>query len=123
MLAGSNGPGGIALDDFELVRSLGVVALVHPTPHIADVVRRGAAGKDPVEMTITGTSIAIGRQIVELGLPDGVLIVALTRDDDLIVPQGGTVLEPGDQLLVLADPSAVADTCQALGAERTSDSP
>lgn len=105
-------------------RLLGVAAPVStPTPPIADVVRRDAPGSDLVEMTITGTSTAIGRQIVELGLPDGVLIVTLTRDDALIVPQGGTVLEPGDQLLVLADPSAAADTIQLLGGERTSGSP
>ena len=103
-------------------RLLGVAAPpVTAGPPIADVVRRGALTKNLVEMTITGTSPVIGRQVVEVGLPEGILIVTLTRDDDLIVPQGGTVLEPGDQLLVLVDPDTVATACELLGAERRND--
>jgi cell volume regulation protein A len=99
-------------------RLLGVAApTIRASPTIADVVRRGALTKDLVEMTITGTSPAIGRQVVELGLPEGVLIVTLTRDDDLIVPQGATVIEPGDELLVLVDPDTVGTARALLGAE------
>jgi cell volume regulation protein A len=54
------------------------------------------------EVTIPAQSDAVGSQIVELGLPEGVLIVLLKRHDEIIVPSGGTVLEAGDLLLVLA---------------------
>jgi len=40
---------------------------------------------------------------MQLGLPAGVLIVLITRDDDSIVPNGGTVLQEGDKLVVLAN--------------------
>jgi cell volume regulation protein A len=100
-------------------RLLGVASpAVTASPPIAEIVRHGAITKDLVEMTITGTSPAVGRQVVDVGLPQGVLIVTLTRDDDLIVPQGGTVLEPGDRLLVLVDPARVATVGALLGAER-----
>jgi potassium/hydrogen antiporter len=49
-----------------------------------------------------GSSV-IGRQIVGAGFPKGALIVLIGRGGAFIVPNGGTVIEPGDRLLVLAD--------------------
>ncbi len=43
------------------------------------------------------------KAIVELGLPDDLLVILVARDDDFMVPSGGTVLEDGDTLLVLSD--------------------
>jgi trk system potassium uptake protein TrkA len=37
----------------------------------------------------------------ELGLPDSTVVVAVTRAESVFVPDGGTVLEPGDQLLIV----------------------
>ena len=37
----------------------------------------------------------------ELGLPDSTVVVAVTRTDRVFVPDGGTTLEPGDQLLIV----------------------
>jgi NhaP-type Na+/H+ and K+/H+ antiporter len=50
-------------------------------------------------LTIPAQSDTVGSRVVELGLPDGVLIVLLKRNDELIVPSGGTVLEAGDTRL------------------------
>jgi cell volume regulation protein A len=36
------------------------------------------------------------------GLPRGALIVLIGRGDEFIVPNGGTVIEAGDRLLMLA---------------------
>ncbi len=87
------------------------------TAHLAELIPEGAISKDLVEMTLPGTARAAGRQIVDLGLPKGVLIVLLSREDDAIVPQGGTVLEPGDRLLVLVDTDTAGDVRDILGAE------
>jgi cell volume regulation protein A len=57
---------------------------------------------DLVEITVPDTSPVIGRQIVDLRLPRSTLVVLLSRNDDFIIPGGGTILEPGDTLLVLA---------------------
>lgn len=58
------------------------------------------------ELTVpTGSSI-VGRQIVDLGLPPGTLIVLLGRQGDFIIPGGSTVIEAGDRLLVLAGKDA-----------------
>lgn len=64
---------------------------------------------DLVELTIPDDSLIRGKQIVDLHLPKTALIVLLNRNDDFIVPRGGTVLEPGDKILVLSDKQALAE--------------
>jgi len=99
-------------------RLVGVRAPAPPaTAHLAELIPEGAITNDLVEMTLPGTARAAGRQIVDLGLPKGVLIVLISRDDDAIVPQGGTVLEPGDRLLVLVDGGTAEAVRELLGAE------
>ncbi|HEY8340775.1 MAG TPA: potassium/proton antiporter [Egibacteraceae bacterium] len=65
------------------------------------------AGRAPETMTVAPGSAADGRQIVDLGLPEGTLIVLVTRGDQYLVPQGGTVLQAGDDLLVIGDPTVI----------------
>lgn len=89
------------------------------TAHLAGLIPNGATTEELVEMTLPGTARSAGRQIVDLGLPSGVLIVLLNRDGDAIVPQGGTVLEPADHLLVLVDRERAEDVRDILGAEPT----
>lgn len=56
-----------------------------------------------VEIILPGNSRAIGKAIVKLGLPKPALIVLLVRDGKYIQPNGATVLEEGDKLLLLAN--------------------
>ena len=59
------------------------------------------------ELEIHADSPAAGRRILELGLPSGALVVLLNRGGQSLVPEGSTVLHPGDTVLVLADHTAV----------------
>jgi cell volume regulation protein A len=54
-----------------------------------------------VDVIVPYNSEAAGKSLVELGLPQGSLIVLITRNDEFLVPTGGTVLQAGDALLVL----------------------
>lgn len=45
----------------------------------------------------------IGKQILELDLPENVLIVLINRGGKFLVPRGSTVLEPYDKLMILSD--------------------
>ncbi|HEX6193686.1 MAG TPA: potassium/proton antiporter [Chitinophagaceae bacterium] len=56
-----------------------------------------------VEVILPGNSPAVGKAIVKLGLPKPTLIVLLVRDGKYIQPNGATVLEEGDKLLLLAN--------------------
>jgi cell volume regulation protein A len=61
------------------------------------------AGSDLIEVVIPETSEVAGKQVVDVPLPKSALIVLLGRNDDFIVPRGGTILQAGDTLLVLAE--------------------
>jgi cell volume regulation protein A len=62
------------------------------------------------EIRIQKDSAAVGRSIVSLGLPRGALIVLIGRGNEFIIPSGGTILEGGDTLLVIADRLSLATT-------------
>lgn len=55
------------------------------------------------ELPILLDSSIVGKAIVELGLPNGFLIILIARGNDFLLPGGGTVLQGGDILLVLSD--------------------
>jgi cell volume regulation protein A len=61
-----------------------------------------------VEVPVPDGSGVIGRTLVELALPAGALVVLIRRGQGVIVPSGGTRIEAGDRLLVLAEPDALA---------------
>src|SRR3954468_7618323 len=54
-----------------------------------------------VEVTLADTSPAANRPIMELGVPRDATIVAVVREGHVIVPRGDTVVEAGDEVLVL----------------------
>jgi cell volume regulation protein A len=56
-----------------------------------------------VDLIVPYNSAADGRSVVELGLPQDSLIVLIGRNNDYLVPSGGTVLQGGDTLLVLVN--------------------
>ncbi|MBK9260101.1 MAG: Na+/H+ antiporter subunit G [Polyangiaceae bacterium] len=65
------------------------------------------AGPEPRTRTfeLSPRAVVLGKRIVELGLPPGVLIRVIHRHGGAIVPRGQTILEAGDRLEVLAEPS------------------
>ena len=66
------------------------------------------------EATLTDESPSTGKNIVELGLPRDSTVVAIIRDDHVIVPRGDSVLYSGDEVLVLTSPEAEADVVSTL---------
>jgi potassium/hydrogen antiporter len=56
-----------------------------------------------VDLIVPYNSAAVGRPVVELGLPQDSLLVLISRDNDFLVPSGGTVLLEGDTVLVLVN--------------------
>ena len=54
-----------------------------------------------VEVTLAEDSPATGTSLVDLRLPRDATVVAVVREDRLVVPRGDTVLNPGDEVMVL----------------------
>jgi cell volume regulation protein A len=69
-----------------------------------------------VEVSLRGNSDAVGKAIVKLKLPKPALIVLIVRDGKYIQPNGSTVLEEGDKLLLLANNKEIlSDVYKTLG--------
>jgi potassium/hydrogen antiporter len=68
-----------------------------------------------IEIILGDNSIAAGKPIVKLKLPKSALIVLLVRDGKYVQPNGSTILEEGDKLLLLADKESLNEAYQALG--------
>jgi potassium/hydrogen antiporter len=69
-----------------------------------------------VELILPGNSPAVGRPIVKLKIPKSALIVLLVRDGKYIQPNGSTILEENDKLLLLANnKTALHEIYQVLG--------
>jgi trk system potassium uptake protein len=54
-----------------------------------------------VEVTLAADSPVSGREIMDVGFPRDSTVVAVIRDRRVVVPRGDTVLDPGDEVLVL----------------------
>lgn len=88
-----------------------------PPPAPLEVTRSDCLKGELLELVVPSGSTAVGRQVLELGLPKGALIVLIGRGNEHIVPAGNTVLAPGYHLLILADQAALAATRQVFARE------
>ncbi len=70
-----------------------------------------------VEIVLPPDSAAIGRQLLDVGLPHGVLVVLIGRDGQTFVPSGSTTLAARDKLLLISAPEdrpLLAQACAML---------
>ena len=72
-----------------------------------EYVESGDASTAIHRLEIPEHSPAVGRRIVDLRLPQGALVVLVSRGEDFVVPQGSTLLQAGDTILVLADQASL----------------
>jgi cell volume regulation protein A len=87
-----------------VAKGLGVDApLTEPLRYPLDFEPIGRMNSDLVEIGIPAGGAVVDQRILDVGLPPGTLIVLLHRDGEFLVPGGGTTLQAGDKLLVLAD--------------------
>lgn len=70
-------------------------------PGAVDFVTFSGGKIDMVEISITSRSGVGGKRISELHLPGNVIITAIYRNGELIVPKGETVLKEGDRLAIV----------------------
>lgn len=66
------------------------------------------------EVTLAANSPAIGKELSGLGLPRESTVVAVLRDGHVVVPRGDTVLQVGDEVLVLVTGGVEDDVRTAL---------
>ena len=57
-----------------------------------------------IELVVSDGSPAAGRRIVDIDLPDGALVISVLREGGGFVPKADTVIEAGDEVLLVLDP-------------------
>lgn len=101
-----------------VAKRLGVDEAVEPvTRYPIELEQSSALDSDLVEVRVPTGSAVVGKQILDLGLPEQALVVLIGRDRRFIVPRGATTIEEGDTLLLLSDQSGL-DAVRALVANR-----
>ena len=114
-----------------LFRVLNAGTAVSSTQVITDLIQREvdtrriqkllplATGKvNLFEVDMADTSPVVGRNVAELSLPPGSLLVAVLRGDDVIVTDGRTQLRKGDRLIAVAQSDREEELARLLfGAE------
>ena len=56
-----------------------------------------------IELEVAGGAPGAGKKVKELGLPDGSLVISILRDGQGFVPAGDSVVQEGDEVLVVLD--------------------
>ena len=82
-----------------------IVSLIEEATGAADTVallRLSSAGVGIIETAITTGSKAAGRPLGAVDLPEGTLVATIVRDGDPPAPTPQTVLQPGDELLLVS---------------------
>lgn len=98
-----------------LMRSLGIDAFINPRgatvstvlQHVRrgrirglQTVRDGAA--EVIEAEALATSPLVGKPLREVALPRGILVGAIVRKGEVIIPRGGTEIQAGDHVILFA---------------------
>jgi trk/ktr system potassium uptake protein len=97
-----------------------LTALVEEAVTVGDVVRllKLERGKVTlVELTLEPGSKVVGRPLYELRLPLDSAIVAIVRDEHVVIPQPETVFAEGDEVMAIARPEAEEELRRVLGLE------
>jgi trk system potassium uptake protein TrkA len=67
-----------------------------------------------VEATLAADAPVVDKAIAELDIPRDATIVAVVRDEHIVMPRGDTVFEAGDEVLAMVTPDAEEDVRRLL---------
>jgi cell volume regulation protein A len=83
---------------------LGLRAEPTPWADVAEVVPLDTVGVDLLEVEVPDGAAVAGGTLARFPLPGQARVSAIVRRDQVLVPDGGTVLEAGDLLMIVSGP-------------------
>lgn len=124
---------GVVLDKFEyesLVPNLGIPLVVNPRLVAASSILKFVRGQgiatvfamrdksaEILEVTVAAKSKICNRPLKDAKLPHGVNVLAVVRDEEVVIPRGMNIIEEGDTVLVFAKKEVVPKVARYLGAD------
>ena len=69
------------------------------------IMRLGKSGHAIVQGEVRPRSSVVGKAVRDLQLPEDLVLVAVERDGDIVIPNGGTELCAGDRVVAFSDDS------------------
>jgi potassium/hydrogen antiporter len=86
-----------------LAEKLGLVGPKKTEPiHSLELVSLGKADAEMFEYEMEEDAVIVGKTLLEIPFPEGALVNAIIRNDELITPIGSTVIKAGDFLYILS---------------------
>jgi trk system potassium uptake protein TrkA len=73
-----------------------------------------------IEMLLQDDSKATGQRVGDLEMPEGSLLISVLREGSGFVPNADTVLQAGDEILAVLDPTVEEDLTAYFGPDGTS---
>jgi cell volume regulation protein A len=72
-----------------------------------------------VDYDISETSRAVGRKVKDLALPEGAVIALISRGDQIVPPQGNTIIHSGDHVILVLRPEVQPLVSRVFGSDET----
>ena len=91
-----------------------LLSILVRNPDVYDLLTRTDDDKEVKEIIVRNPSY-FGQSLSSIDLPCDLLIMALRREGQLIVPRGNTVLNAGDHLTIVGSLECVEDVRNTLG--------
>lgn len=90
---------------------------VTSSPHTLELVSIGKANAELIEYVIGEGHRLIGKSMKTINLPEKVLVNAIIRNDQLVMPRGDTRINQGDILFILSDKKSIKSLKQYLNGD------
>jgi trk system potassium uptake protein TrkA len=72
-----------------------------PDHAIVHLLKLKQANVEFVEARVSPTSVVVGKRLKDVHFPSGCVISAIVREEEVILPDGQTVLRPNDEVVAL----------------------
>ena len=69
------------------------------------------------EVVVQENSAVIDKEVKDVSLPQGSLVVGVVRKNDIIVPQGDTVLRENDHVFIIGERARIAEAVSAIATD------
>ncbi|HID44089.1 MAG TPA: Trk system potassium transporter TrkA [Archaeoglobaceae archaeon] len=98
----------------QLALANAIVNLV-TTPGAVEFVSFSGGKIDMIEILVSEDSMIAGKKVSEIDLPENIILTAIYRDGDLLVPRGDTEILEGDKVAILGKSENISSIKEIFG--------